>query len=150
MKRLLILLCLLALTLSACGLESGKSTYTATASMYVDQRSAGDQTGMISSSDTATSQPLINTYIIMLKSDNVLDKVAQELGQDGLDADALREMITAEAEEDSSIIYIHVTADDPQLAIDIANTMLDVAPGCIMEIVGASTIKPIDYAKKAT
>lgn len=124
--------------------------YKATVSIYVTNRSAEAQSGMISSSDLATSQRLVVTYINVLKSDYVLDKVAARISRKGLDAAALRGMITAESPDETEVLYISVTSSNRELAKEIANAVVDVAPGCIMEIVENSTAKPLDYAKKAT
>ena len=123
--------------------------YKATVSIYVTNRSAEAQSGMISSSDLATSQRLVVTYINVLKSDYVLDKVSAQIGRKGLDANALRAMIDAESPDETEVLYISVTNADKKLATEIANAIVDVAPGCIMEIVENSTAKPLDKAKGA-
>lgn len=123
--------------------------YKATVSIYVTNRSADAQSGMISSSDLATSQRLVVTYIDVLKSDYVLDPVADKLSRKNLDAVALRGMITAESPNETEVLYISVTNSDRKLAVEIANAIVDVAPGLIEEKVVGSTATKLDYAKKA-
>lgn len=123
--------------------------YKATVSIYVTNRSADAQSGMISSSDLATSQRLVVTYVNVLQSDYVLDKVAERVSRKGLNADALRGMITATSPDETEVLYISVTNNDRNLAKEIANAVVDVAPQGIMDIVENSTAKPLDYAKKA-
>lgn len=126
-----------------------KKEYTATVSIYVTNRSADSQSGFISSSDLATSQRLVVTYINVLKSDYVLDPVAERLGRKGLDAEVLRGMITAESPDETEVLYISVTSKDRELAKEIANAIVDVAPAQIEAKVVGSTSTKLDYAKKA-
>ena len=126
-----------------------KKEYTATVSIYVTNRSADSQSGYISSSDLATSQRLVVTYINVLKSDYVLDDVAERVGRKGLDSEALRGMITAESPDETEVLYIHVTNKNKELAKEIANAIVDVAPGLIEAKVVGSTATKLDYARKA-
>ena len=126
-----------------------KKEYTATVSIYVTNRSADSQSGFISSSDLATSQRLVVTYINVLKSDYVLDPVAERLGRKGLDAEALRGMIDAESPDETEVLYIKVTNKNRELAKEIANAIVDVAPAQIEAKVVGSTATKLDYAKKA-
>lgn len=123
--------------------------YTATVSIYVTNRSADSQSGYISSSDLATSQRLVVTYINVLKSDYVLDQVAEQLSREKLDAAELRGMISAESPDETEVLYISVTNSDRKLAKEIANAIVDVAPGLIEAKVVGSTATKLDYAKSA-
>ncbi len=123
--------------------------YKATVSIYVTNRSVDSQNGFISSSDLATSQRLVVTYINVLKSDYVLDKVAEKIGRKGLNADVLRGMITAESPDETEVLYISVTNSNKAMAVEIANAIVDVAPAQIEGMVEGSTAKKLDYAKNA-
>jgi len=123
--------------------------YKATVSIYVTNRSADSQSGFISSSDLATSQRLVVTYINVLKSDYVLDKVAEQLSRKNLDASVLRGMISAESPDETEVLYFSVTNTDKKLAKESANAIVDVAPGLIEAKVVGSTATKLDYAKKA-
>lgn len=123
--------------------------YKATVSIYVTNRSADSQNGYISSSDLATSQRLVVTYVNVLKSDYVLDKVAEKVSRKGLTAEVLRGMISAESPDETEVLYISVTHSDKALAKEVANAIVDVAPERIEAMVEGSTAKPLDKAKKA-
>lgn len=123
--------------------------YRATVSIYVTNRSTDSQSGFISSSDLATSQRLVVTYINVLKSDYVLDKVAEQLSRKNLDAAVLRGMIDAESPDETEVLYINVTSTNKALSKEIANAIVDVAPAQIEGMVNGSTAKKLDYAKKA-
>lgn len=124
--------------------------YKATVSIYVTNRSVDSQNGFISSSDLATSQRLVVTYINVLKSDYVLDKVAEQISREKLDAAELRAMISAESPDETEVLYINVINADRKLAKEIANAIVDVAPAQIEGMVEGSTAKKLDYAKSAT
>ena len=123
--------------------------YKATVSIYVTNRSAGSQSGFISSSDLATSQRLVVTYINVLTSDYVLDEVAAQITREELTANELRGMIQAESPDETEVLYISVVNEDRKLAKEVANAIVDVAPGQIEAMVEGSTAKKLDYAKSA-
>ena len=119
--------------------------YRTNISIYVNNSNKG-QNGGISSSDLATSQRLVATYIDVLKSDLVLDQVAQQLKLN-IPASALRGMLKAESPEGTEVLTVYVSNADKLLAAQIANAIADVAPGAIAEIVVGSSAKIIDRAK---
>lgn len=118
--------------------------YEATISVYVNNTNSNQISG-ISSSDLATSQRLVATYMNILKSNTVLNKVALELGLD-ISPDALRNMILAESPDGTEVFTVCVTNADPQLAADIANAIATVAPTEISNIVEGSSTKIVDWA----
>lgn len=122
--------------------------YRTNISMYVNNSNTNQNTG-ISSSDLATSQRLVATYIDVLKSDLVLDQVAQQL-ELNIPAAALRGMLLAESPEGTEVLTVYVSNADRFLAAKIANAIADVAPGVIAEIVVGSSAKVIDRAKVPT
>lgn len=79
----------------------------------------------------------------------MLNKVAQELDVE-LSAAQIRNMITAEAVEQTEVFKVQITNADPVLAAQIANAIAKVAPDEISEIVVGSSTKIIDYATVPT
>ena len=122
--------------------------YRTNISIYVNNTNTNQILG-ISSSDLATSQRLVATYIDVLKSDLVLDQVAQQLKLN-IPASALRGMLLAESPEGTEVLTVYVTNMDRYLAAQIANAIADVAPSAIAEIVVGSSAKIIDRAKVPT
>ena len=122
--------------------------YRTNISIYVNNTNTNQILG-ISSSDLATSQRLVATYIDVLKSDLVLDQVAQQL-ELNIPAAALRSMLLAESPEGTEVLTVYVTNADRYLAAQIANAIADVAPSAIAEIVVGSSAKIIDRAKVPT
>jgi capsular polysaccharide biosynthesis protein len=125
-----------------------KPLYTATATMYV--YSDVDRTNQsITSSEITASQQLLNTYLVVLKSDTVLDQVAKKLGLN-YSASTIRSMMTAGAINDTEAFEVTVTHHDPAMAQKIVNTIIDVAPDQIVRVVKAGGVEVIDYAKLPT
>lgn len=102
----------------------------------------------ISASDLATSQRLVLTYVNILKSDRVLDKVAESIGG-GLSAGYIRSLMTAGSLEETEVFEVYISHSDPKLAARIANAIAEVAPAEIANIVEGSSTKIIDKAKVA-
>lgn len=120
--------------------------YQAKVSFYVNNNNVGQSLAGISSSDLDTSQKLVATYVNILKSNTVLDRVAEEAGLD-ISAEKLRGWIAAQAMGDTELFEVYVTHPDPVVAANIANIIADVAPSEIAEIVEGSSTKVIDRAR---
>lgn len=121
--------------------------YRAEVSFYVNNSSlATNPNHSISSSDLATSQRLVLTYVNIIKSDLVLEKVVEASGLD-ITASQLRGCMTAESMDDTELFKVQVTYGDPVLAAQLANAIATVAPGEIANIMVGSATKVIDYAK---
>jgi len=119
--------------------------YRASVSIYVNNTNAQSQSG-ITSSDLATSQKLVNTYVNILKSDRVLDKVIKAADLD-LSASEVRKMLEASAMNGTEMFQVDVSNPDPEVAAEIANAITTVAPAEIAEIVVGSSTKIVDHAK---
>lgn len=120
--------------------------YRTEATFYVNNSLTAAETGKISSSDLATAQRLVLTCTNIIKSDTVLEKVAERADLD-LTAAALRGMISASDIDETEMFRVQVQHKDPIQAAKIANTIADVAPQEISNIIVGSTTKVIDRAK---
>ena len=119
--------------------------YTASVSMYVNNNS-GKDSDYISSGDLAVALRLVETYVNIIQSDSVLEKVADDTGL-MLTARQIRSMLSASAVGETEMFKVTVTSTNPQMSADIANTIAKIAPGEISTIIEGSTAKIIDYAK---
>lgn len=120
-------------------------TYEASVSIYVNNNSGVDGK-YISSSDLAVALKLVNTYVNIIQSDTVLDKVIAETGL-MLSAGQVRSMISAETMGETEMFRVTVTTPNAQMSADLANAIASVAPAEITEIIEGSSAKIIDYAK---
>lgn len=119
--------------------------YAASGTMYVFN-SENRQNATITSSDITTSQKLVDTYIVILQSNVVLEQVAKETNL-GYSAGQIGAMFTAAAVNDTEVFRVIITNSNPQHAQTIANAFLDVAPSEIIRVVKAGSVEVIDHAK---
>ncbi|MCD8004085.1 MAG: Wzz/FepE/Etk N-terminal domain-containing protein [Oscillospiraceae bacterium] len=120
--------------------------YQASVLLYVNNSvSVSSFSFSISTSDLSAAQSLIDTYVVILKSRNVLETVIEK-GELECSYGELRGMISAGSVDSTEVFEIFVTSDDPQEAQDIANTIAQVLPDKIYEIIQGSSSIIIDYA----
>lgn len=126
------------------------SQYTATCSMYVYSNTDRVSTdSSVASSELEASQQLVETYIVVLESNTVLDAVIESLDLD-MSASSLRSMLSCSQEGDTEIFNVSVTSTDPTEAANIANAIADIAPDEIVRVVKAGGVEIIDYATVPT
>ena len=123
--------------------------YIAGASFYVNNSQQSGDSQKISSADLATSQRLVLTYVNIIKSDTVLEKVIAEAGLE-MTPGQIRSIMTAESIDDTEMFRVRITHAKPWLAAKIVNAIADVAPAEISNILVGSTTKVVDRAKVPT
>ena len=122
--------------------------YKANVTIYVNNNTSKDS-AYISSSDLAVALRLVSTYVNIIQSNTVLDKVISEAGL-ALTTDQVRRMITAEVVGETEMFEVTVTTPSPQMSADLANAIATVAPDEITAIIEGSSAKIIDYARVPT
>ncbi len=122
-------------------------TYQATASLYVNNSSFsfGASNFSISSSELNASSSLVNTYIYILKSRTTLEDVISTAGLD-YNYEELSKMISTKAVSGTAAFNVTVTSESPTEAELIANTIAQVLPERISEIVDGSSVRIVDFA----
>lgn len=123
--------------------------YQAEVTMYVNNRANGESNGMVTQSDLNASAQLVKTYAAIIKNVSVLDSVIEECGI-GMSTEALKSRVSVTSVNGTEVFEVKVTAEDPELAAEIANTIAKIAPDKIGEIVFGSSVKVINYAKVPT
>ncbi len=115
--------------------------------MYVNNSSINLSTTSvsISSSDISASQSLVDTYAVILSTRTVLNQVIEEAGLD-YSYSELVEMIATSSVDSTEVFQVVVTSPDPQEATLIANTIAEVFPDVVSDIVEGSSAKIVDYA----
>lgn len=122
--------------------------YESSVTIYVNNESENTMQKTLGS-DIQASQMLVDTYIVIIKSDTVLNEVSRKLAENGLygyNAEGLRSGINANAVDSTEIFEVKVKSNDPKSSYIIANVLADVAPDIIKDFVEASSVKIIDYA----
>lgn len=118
-------------------------TYASSVTIYVNNTYVDNQG--FSSSQLTAAQDLADTYMVILKSRSVLDKVAEQTNL-GYTTKGLSAMISAHAINETEVFAVEVTCADYKHAAVIANAIADVLPGRIAEVVEGSSVKVVDYA----
>lgn len=146
-RALMIALSVLALTLAGFLLAFCviPPKYQASALLYVNNSSFSVGSTSISLSDLSASQTLVDTYIAILMTRLTLNEVIERAELE-YDYEDLEEMIEAEAVNHTEIFEITVTSKDPQESKRIANTIVEVLPDKIAQIVDGSSVRTVDFA----
>ncbi len=146
-----------------CGLISfGVSRYFLTPkyesyiTMYVNNGHSSDsesgETKMLTS-DLQASKQLVPIYVEMIKSDNVLEAVADEFNErtgESYSVAKLKGMVEATSLGNTEILKVTVRTTEAAVAREIANIVAEIAPQKIQNFIDRSDVKIIDYAKIST
>lgn len=119
--------------------------YKANITAYVNNIRAGNQIESISSSSLSTSKQLVQTYIKIISSDTVLNKVAEAAEVD-YTANEIRGRLSASQVDETELFRVYISDANPEIAAKIANAIAEVIPTEIAAIVEGSSTKIIDYA----
>lgn len=121
--------------------------YEADTKLYVNNSSitVGSASFSISDSSLNAAQSLVQTYLVILYSRNVLGTVIEEANLPYSYED-LTDMITAESVNNTEIFCVTVSSPSPEEAKEIANTIAVILPGKIASIVEGSSVRVVDYA----
>ncbi len=122
-------------------------TYSSAVMLYVNNSSVslGDTSFKISASDISASQSLVSTYTELLKNRTTLERVIQHSGVP-YSYRQLQGMIKAGSVNETEIMQVTVTCGDPNEASKIANTIAEVLPVRISEIIDGATMEVVDSA----
>lgn len=122
-----------------------KPLYT-TYTTIILTKSNETQTGTtITQNDILLNQKLVETYSKIIKSKLVLEQVISETGVT-YTAEELSENVSVEAYENTEMLKISVTDQDPELAANIANSIAQVFSGEIAKIYQINNISVVDVA----
>ena len=126
-----------------------KDTYTASGTMYVYNGNPNlVNYQYTSTSDLNSAVKLMDTYMVVIKSNKVLDVVVERLTPDypHISAGTIAGSLSMGSVSDTGVMRIRCTTDNAKKSADICNAVLDVAPAEIIRVVGAGNIEIIDYA----
>jgi len=126
-------------------------SYQSSVTMYVNNnnRSTLLSKTQTSGADMQASQMLVETYIEIIKSDNLMNGISEEVERRyGLNYSAgqILGMLSANSVNKTEILRVSITGTNPEHTALIANVIADIAPDLISEFIEASTVKIIDHA----
>ena len=139
-------------------------TYTASGTMFVTNSNPNlVNYGYTSTSDISSAVQLVNIYSEVVKSETVMQRVleyaiepAAENGKEhdillsqkypGITTNFVRGVISMNSVNGTPMVRVSCTTINPQLSADICNSVLQVAPGAIKDVVAAGEAKAQDFA----
>ena len=119
-------------------------TYASEAKLYVNN-SYEKNPGVYSPSQLVAAQYLAETYMVIMESRSVLEQVQQKTGLDYTQAQ-LKNMITAEAVNETEVFQVAVTCADYKHAAQIATAITEVLPDAISAVVEGSSVRVVEHA----
>lgn len=130
-------------------------TYASQCTMYVMNIStdAAGNTSSISTSGLAASQQMVNEYITILRSNNVIGQVARSLQAQNYDLSVgeIRSTLSMQAVDGTAMLQIKATTKDPLLSKAICDALFACAPEKVTTVMlGLGSVSPVDVAEKGT
>ena len=121
-------------------------TYSSSILVYVNNGKAAETPNYsISSADINAAKSLVSTYGEILKNRTTLERVINRIGLD-YTVGELSGMITASPANNTEIMRVTVVSEDPYEAAEIANTIAQVLPVRISEIIDGASMEVVDLA----
>ncbi len=121
--------------------------YTSSAMMYVNNHSISLSAGSyaISASQISAARSLLDLYVIILQSRTTLEMAIEKADLPYTYAQ-LRSIVSAKAVNDTEIFSISATCTNPDDAKLIVDTLVEILPERISDIVDGSSVRVVDYA----
>ncbi len=126
-------------------------TYSASGTMYVlNANPKVVNYEYLNAGDLETATQLIDTYMVVVKSNKVMNVVAERLCEEypGISPQFIASTLSMAPVEKTGVVQVVSTTWDPKLSRDICNAVMDVAPQEIIRVVSAGSIEIIDYAEE--
>lgn len=125
-----------------------KSSTRMVLTQATDSSSTEESSGTITSTDLTLNSKLIATYSELITSNQVLEEVVSNLGIEGLEASDIKQNVSITNVEDSDVIEITVTNENPVVAAQIADEVAEVFIQKIAaEIYNINNVHIVDEAK---
>lgn len=122
-------------------------TYSSSIMLYVNNSSfsLGNTNFSITSSEITAAQNLVKTYSEILNNRTTLERVIDKTGVPYTYRE-LSGMISAAPSNETEIMRVTVTAEDPYEAAKIANCIAEVLPVRVSEIIDGASMEVVDSA----
>lgn len=147
LKKRIVIIIAVALVFAVLGLLYGNlfttPKYVAETRLYVLNRSSAIG---VQGSDYQLSTYMLQDYRVLITGKNVTKEVVRRLNL-GISAEALSSKISVSAPEDTRVLQINVTDTDPQLAVDIANKVCEVAMQELKRLTDADAVHQVYAAE---
>lgn len=125
-------------------------TFTASGRMYVNNGNPNlSEYQYTNSGDLNSAVQLINTYLVVVKSEKVMNAVVERLADSypDISSDTVSPTLSMASVSDTGVVSVSSCTNNARMSADIVNAVMDYAPDEIIRVVGAGSIEIIDYAK---
>ncbi|MBR3895156.1 MAG: hypothetical protein IKJ35_08435 [Clostridia bacterium] len=118
-----------------------KDQYTATITIWAMRMPDGK--GTVSTQDVSIATYLINDYMLLIKSDKIVDDVIRAQNLANVSVKQLSSMASVKNEMGTRVMYLSVTTGSPKSAQMIANTWGTIFCDYINETMGEDMVKQV-------
>lgn len=122
-------------------------SYRSEGALYVNSTTNQQMQQTVTAANLTASQQLVNTYSEILKRRTFLESVAKDI-DNKYSVSQLRSMISISPVNETEIMQISVTSNNPDDSYLIAHSILMRAPDELIRVVEAGSVKLLDDAKK--
>lgn len=125
-------------------------TFTSSGRMYVNNGNPNiSEYQYANSNDLYSAVQLINTYLVVVKSDKVMNAVVEKLSDSypNVTASSISPTLSMASVSETGVVAVSSKTRDAQMSTDIVNAVMEYAPDEIIRVVSAGSIEIIDYAK---
>lgn len=126
-----------------------KPLYSSSITLYANNSNSTNVNTSISAQDISASMKLVSTYAAIIMSDPVLDQVVEMNGLN-ISGQTLQRYIDIASVNNTEVFKITVTYSSPQMAAHIANSIAQIAPEKIAQVVDGCSVKIVSNAKVPT
>ena len=130
------------LTFTVCSLFV-PPVYKASAKMIVNARV--DQSGTVTNDQITSSQKLVDTYAIIIRSQTVLNPVIEDLNLP-ISYSKLQKMVSVSSVNGTQVMQIAVEGTDSEMVLQIVEKIISICPAHIMDALEAGSVKVIEVA----
>lgn len=122
-------------------------SYRSEGALYVNSTTNQQMQQTVTAANLTASQQLVNTYSEILKRRTFLESVAKDI-DNKYSVSQLRSMISISPVNETEIMQISVTSNNPDDSYLIVHSILMRAPDELIRVVEAGSVKLLDDAKK--
>lgn len=125
-------------------------TFTSSGRMYVNNGNPNlSEYQYTNSGDLNSAVQLINTYLVVVRSDKVMNAVVEKLSDSypGITASTISPTLSMASVSNTGVVSVISRTKSAQMSADIVNAVMEYAPDEIIRVVNAGSIEIIDYAK---
>lgn len=119
--------------------------YQSSGKMIVNSRT--DQSTSVTNDQITSSQKLVDTYAVILRSRTVLQPIIDtlNLGTEFKDFESFQNIVSVSSVNGTQVMEISAEHKSPQVAHDIVKLIIEISPEVILDSVEAGSVKTIEY-----